>query len=66
MNWDLGQLRNVNTMLFFVKMEWILMVLGPLLMISHLSPLITSATPPRKDFKKKKFLDLTYNQDRSM
>lgn len=50
---DLGQLRNVNTMLLLVKLRVATDVFGPLLMISHLSPLITTTAPPWNGFKNK-------------
>lgn len=53
LNWDLGQLRNVNTMLFFSQVRVDTYALGPLLMISHLSPFITSNAPPTNDYFKK-------------
>lgn len=52
LNWDLGQLRNVNTMLLFVKLEWLLMCW------EHSLWLASSSTPHngwyfcRNDFQK--------------
>lgn len=66
LNWGFGQPRNVNTMLLFSQVGVDTDVLGPLLMISHLSPLIPPAAPPRNGFlkKKKEFPHVDFFHDR--